>query len=253
MTEGLVPFRKLAFTLAEVLITLGIIGIVAAMTLPAVVSKYKDKELATRAQKTYSAISQAIKLYQAKNNTPGDSTGLWDVTKTSGEVTESFVKYFNGAKLCLNKNQKGCAPFYGYKVKYNSLWVNEDGSGSDTSLPNERIILSDGSVIAINQKTSCEMQYHQVQQDEYGNIIKDSDGNPLYFDYIMYACAAIYFDTNGPKLPNQFGRDVFRVNGTLSDIQIHNWSKMGSDSLKSILSGGEISYTDYTVGEKFEF
>ena len=36
---------KYAFTLAEVLITLGIIGVVAAMTLPALVTKYKDKEL----------------------------------------------------------------------------------------------------------------------------------------------------------------------------------------------------------------
>ena len=37
------PYRKSAFTLAEVLITLGIIGVVAAMTLPALVKKYQDK------------------------------------------------------------------------------------------------------------------------------------------------------------------------------------------------------------------
>ena len=39
------------FTLAEVLITLGIIGIVAAMTLPALVGKYKDKVLVTQVKK----------------------------------------------------------------------------------------------------------------------------------------------------------------------------------------------------------
>ena len=42
------------------MITLGIIGVVASMTLPALVSKYKDKELTTRAKKAYSAINQAI-------------------------------------------------------------------------------------------------------------------------------------------------------------------------------------------------
>ncbi len=242
-----------AFTLAEVLITLGIIGVVAAMTLPSLITKYKDKELATRAKKAYSAISQAVQLYQAKNSSPGDSTGLWDVAKSSNEVTEKFAKYFNGAKICRSKNQKGCAPFYDYKVKYNSLWVDEDGAGKDMSLPAARIILSDGTLLAIQQYTSCEQSIHQVQQDEYGNIKKDEDGNPLYFDYTAYFCAAIYFDINGSKLPNQFGRDVFRVNGTLSDIEIHEWSKTGGDSLKSILSGGEMSYTDYSVGEKFDF
>lgn len=51
--------RRRAFTLAEVLITLGIIGVVAALTLPVLISKYKHKELETRFKKSYSLISQA--------------------------------------------------------------------------------------------------------------------------------------------------------------------------------------------------
>ncbi len=50
--------KKVAFTLAEVLITLGIIGIVAALTLPAVIGKIKHKQLETRFKKTYSVLSQ---------------------------------------------------------------------------------------------------------------------------------------------------------------------------------------------------
>ena len=53
--------RKTAFTLAEVLITLGIIGIVAAMTLPSLITKYKIHELRTRFQKTNSIVNQALK------------------------------------------------------------------------------------------------------------------------------------------------------------------------------------------------
>lgn len=56
-----------AFTLAEVLITLGIIGIVAAMTLPTVISNHKKKTIETRLQKFYSVANQAIKLSELKN------------------------------------------------------------------------------------------------------------------------------------------------------------------------------------------
>ena len=51
--------KNRAFTLAEVLITLGIIGVVAAMTLPTVVNKYKEKETVTKLKKFYSIISQS--------------------------------------------------------------------------------------------------------------------------------------------------------------------------------------------------
>ena len=46
-----------AFTLAEVLITLGIIGIVAAMTLPAIIQKQQDKITVTKLKKMYSVFN----------------------------------------------------------------------------------------------------------------------------------------------------------------------------------------------------
>ncbi len=59
--------KKNAFTLAEVLITLGIIGIVAAMTLPVLVGHYKKKEYTARLKKFNSMMSQAIQLSEAVN------------------------------------------------------------------------------------------------------------------------------------------------------------------------------------------
>ncbi len=58
---------KAAFTLAEVLITLGIIGVVAAMTLPTLIQNYKRHETSARLKKFYSMMSQAIKLSEAQN------------------------------------------------------------------------------------------------------------------------------------------------------------------------------------------
>ncbi len=49
-----------AFTMAEVLITLGIIGIVAAMTMPVLIGKYQKHVTVTRLQKVYSVLSQAV-------------------------------------------------------------------------------------------------------------------------------------------------------------------------------------------------
>ncbi len=51
---------KRAFTLAEVLITLSIIGVIAALTLPTVIANYKKKNTAVRLQKFYSLMKQAI-------------------------------------------------------------------------------------------------------------------------------------------------------------------------------------------------
>lgn len=53
---------KKGFTLAEVLITLGIIGVVAAMTMPSLVANYEKKRTATAVKKAYSELSQALKL-----------------------------------------------------------------------------------------------------------------------------------------------------------------------------------------------
>lgn len=48
------------FTLAEVLITLGIIGVVAALTIPALISNYRSKVAVTQLKKMYSVMSQAL-------------------------------------------------------------------------------------------------------------------------------------------------------------------------------------------------
>lgn len=59
--------KKKAFTLAEVLITLGVIGIVAAMTLPTLIQKQQKKEISVRLKKVYSIMSQAILMSQSVN------------------------------------------------------------------------------------------------------------------------------------------------------------------------------------------
>ncbi len=67
---------KFAFTLAEVLITLGIIGVVAAMTIPTLMKNTQDTELKTAWKKEYSVLSQAFLEIATDNG--GDLTGAFD-------------------------------------------------------------------------------------------------------------------------------------------------------------------------------
>lgn len=95
-------FSKKAFTLAEVLVTLGIIGIVAAMTLPEIIQDYREKETVTRVKKFYSVFSQAYTQAVLENGTI-DTWGLTDSSRTqdddgndihSDESVENYDKFF---------------------------------------------------------------------------------------------------------------------------------------------------------------
>lgn len=88
---------KNAFTLAEVLITLGIIGVVAAMTLPALINKTKNKELHTAFLKTYSEAGlfkadYGISVSEYMSNQKLNTAGL-----TAAGASSVFA-YFKGAK-----------------------------------------------------------------------------------------------------------------------------------------------------------
>ena len=58
--------RRVAFTLAEVLITLGIIGVVAALTIPTLMANHRKQVVVTRMQKFYTTFNQAIMLAENK-------------------------------------------------------------------------------------------------------------------------------------------------------------------------------------------
>ena len=65
--SNLVSLKKAAFTLAEVLITLAIIGVVAAMTIPTLISNYQEKATVSKVKQAFSIISQAYQLAKIEN------------------------------------------------------------------------------------------------------------------------------------------------------------------------------------------
>ena len=89
--------NKKAFTLAEVLITLGIIGVVAAMTMPSVINSYQKKSTVVKLKKVYSSLQNAVEMSKAEH---GDYENWEKLGITSNEGVHNYIyeylfKYIN--------------------------------------------------------------------------------------------------------------------------------------------------------------
>lgn len=94
--KGIYEMKKGAFTLAEVLLTLAIIGVVAAMTVPSLMTSTEDKKLGAAAKKAYNTLQNAITLKQAQTDlTPADTAGSTLMSFLTGETADSVqvLKY----------------------------------------------------------------------------------------------------------------------------------------------------------------
>jgi len=172
--------KKTAFTLAEVLITLAIIGIVASITIPSIIANNQKKQLETALAKAYKTVTHMTNMAIAQH---GDiSTWDWeDFKNTSSEFMVPFTeKYFlpnlNVMKFCPTSQDLGCFPDITYKGLNGDNWANVNRRNTP------KVLLTDGTSIAFNYFTNC---------------------------YTSNArCMAIQIDTNGAKKPNVVGYDI---------------------------------------------
>ena len=181
-TSGEKPCLNFGFTLAEVLITLGIIGIVAAMTLPSVINKIQKKDASARLKKFYSAINQAINLSTVDNGPP--SSWSDDLTyHDADELYNWFDKYIMQYMVVVKKCKDGKSNCTGnYKF---CLYPGKCGA---TSASTEVLyVFGDGSMITAITGGGY---------DSETNIVK---GLTIH----------VRMDTNGYKKPNTLGQDVF--------------------------------------------
>lgn len=145
------------FTLAEVLITLGIIGIVAALTIPNVTSHYRKKVVETRLAKFYSVMNQAIQMSE-KDNGPREywsSIGVGFATDKDGKVDKTHSLPMDW----FNKYLKSY-------IKYKTVKVNEVAG-------NVMLYLPDGSLCLMNEWS---FQFWPDAKD-YVNYGVDNSGN----------------------------------------------------------------------------
>lgn len=118
------PYRKNAFTLAEVLITLVIIGVIAAITVPTLIHKMRREEVETKLKRVYSVMNQAINMSKIDN---GDFK-QWDYSAIDGT--------YEGNRIFFDK----------YIGKYLKTMKIEKESGSEAIL----VYFLDGSLLRIS-------------------------------------------------------------------------------------------------------
>ncbi len=211
---------KKAFTLAEVLITLGIIGVVAALTMPTVIQNYKKKQAVTQLKATYSILAQAFEHAQADY---GDMSN-WGLneyygTPSSGanEITTKVVEtYFIPYVKPLKNN--GITSFQ--KLGYSGIYAL-NGKTDRNLLGHWRyiIFLSNGTIVAFNMDGHC-----------YGEEGTNENGNWYCTDY-RNTNIYIVVDINGKKHPNTLGKDVFvmSVNSSTNKFEFYNYSNTAND------------------------
>ena len=163
--------KRKAFTLAEVLITLVIIGVIAALTVPTLIQNTQKREYVSALKKVYSTLSQVTQQIITEEGSPKSSCETcndgW--AYSADNIYTLYKKYLSSSKEC--NFSSGC---------WYNAWDNNN------ELP--KLILADGTLL----------MFHFLSKDCSKDITGSDD-----------VCAAIWIDVNGNKKPNKFGRDLF--------------------------------------------
>lgn len=186
------------FTLAEVLITLGIIGVVAALTIPTLISKYQKTQYVTQLKKAYTELNQGLRQLTNNYNCGTDlyCTGVYLINGDATTFGDEIVKYFKVLKNCRN-TEAGCF------TTSASQYIDGSGVRVDwhSSTNGYRFITADG------------MAFEVTDMEGYDC----SGGETPSGTNFATVCGKVHVDINGPeKQPNAYGRDIFSfwiVNG----------------------------------------
>jgi type II secretory pathway pseudopilin PulG len=163
--------KKFAFTLAEILITIGVVGIVAAITIPSLISKYQKKIMGNRLKQTHAMLTNVIRMSEEENgfltnDEIKNGVNLYS-NDTKGFFKKYFVLYMAGASYII------------YDAKNQGRW--------DLRQPNKTYVGFNFGKGAYCTK------------------------NGVCFYFVNHANAYSYLlvDLNGPSGPNIVGHDVF--------------------------------------------
>jgi len=173
---------KNGFTLAEVLITLVIVGVVAALTIPTLINKTQKHEIVAGVKKAYSTLLQA-QMNMARNNDAavGDYSFLKDIN-----FIDEFAKVTN-----VVQKEDGIAGCLGSNYTSEYKWLNGGANGlismGDVSKAH-CCIMSDGMIYV-----------HSSLLNNHGQTSEDAEN----------IIGSVFVDVNGKKGPNVWGRDLF--------------------------------------------
>lgn len=179
--------KHVGFTIAEVLITLGIIGVVAALTLPSLINNVNQQDLYTSFRKHYAEISQATT--QVVQEAGGALTS--EDVDTASDVIELYRPYLKFIKVCTGNSTAlangGC--WNSTRAAYRF----DNGADSGLSFNGASAVLPDGSY------------FFNIGSWSGSLNCNDASGT-------RPECTRFALDVNGNKRPNTIGKDIFVIN-----------------------------------------
>lgn len=191
-----------AFTLAEVLITLGIIGIVAAMTIPSLVNHYQNTQYIIQLKKFYTNFNQTLSKISSDNGCVNDlkCTGLFAAGTTNNSLGTAVVKYFKVTKNC------GISPNQGCWSSSVNTYIDGQGTGTNIVDYNANVgaayqfVTADGMSVLLHNYGDASSGFSADCANAWSN---SGSG------YMSKTCGIVLVDVNGLKKPNYIGRDIF--------------------------------------------
>lgn len=230
---------RLAFTLAEILITLGVIGIVAAVTMPTLIQNHKKKVIVNQLKATYSILSQAITSSISEN---GEIAG-WDLNLNNIDFANKYVLPY--LKVIETRNKNGSAwsiatlsTQYNYHSNY-LFWNN-----GITNCP--IYLLANGSAINVARNNGSKSDVVLINAD----INSNKKPNVLGIDGFAFELSA----KQNQLIPYNFGYSkdlLLGRSGNLSSacIRDNSWQYYRGMSCASVIiaDGWQIS-NDYPWG-----
>ena len=187
--------RKIAFTLAEVLITLGIIGVVAAMTMPSLITNYRVKETVSKLKKVNTTFNNALLAAKEENGEISD-WGLTNSTLDTDTDNGSIANSNSGRDKFLEILSKHLKTVSICKYSDNSCEIyrptNLQGDIDNSDSYSNRLVLADGTIIGhvYLNNTACNTNWGSGA--------------------LSQSCGSFKVDLNGSKKPNMYGKDIFQ-------------------------------------------
>lgn len=235
--------KKTAFTTAEVLTTLFVIGLIAAFTIPALNTNIEKQKNETMLRKLYSSMSVNIQtvLNQAGVNSLS-ALRVWNKEGAHNGILAN-PKYFNVDYIC-----QDC-------VKIGEIFPAPMNAGTPAQEAVEEVLDADGNITIPAQEgkdaVPANFTTYRLRNGSWA-MIYDFRGNCIAEGYVLKnkeaiaLCGIVVFDLNESKSPNMPGRDRFAY--YISDVPVDNsylipigFSKKNQDNSSSFNSFGEIS------------
>ncbi len=200
---------KNAFTMAEILLSLTIIGVVAAITLPSLTGNINERTWNTQRKALYARFSQAIALMPALNGygtlEEESSSGAGDAVDTAAEtfVTAGLAQVMKINNICDNEHFEDC----GIVSQFNNM------DGSNISWPLTLQELNDNFDTTKGFSSDIKAAAFETQNGESIAVYY----NPSCVGYTVETawhsphkkmCANFIYDLNGSKGPNTVGKDI---------------------------------------------